>query len=548
MTSHKPSIYDRKFLHHVPSFDADSQDLLHILRTTTLNVSSLFPDIQCTVALLDPSATSLMLYSSSQATTDKLLSIPFQPDSSVEGWVIEQRTALALPDDSSDKWTQDFALVDEAALFSVPLIYQDICIGALTITSEMPVVFSEQTRHIISTFANQAVPAIWNVQHLRTMQQMGAQLERDQHYLRTILAASSDGIAMINDQQRFIEVNPAFGQMFNLPSEQLVDRTCADIFGCHNEPKPMCCHHGCMIEHALSHEEALDYTEVDIHTAGSNRLLGISVTPVALKNAPVCLVVARDMTAVRDAERGKAKFLSMITHELRSPLNAINGYLDLLLSGVGGELTPDHHEFVQRARAGSENLYALLEDLLLISRADSGQMRLNRELIRLPDVIENAAEELELTAADNGIQMHIDIAPDLPRLYADAVRLQQVLRNLINNALQFTPAGGSVLISAKRAEVGHSVSATSLEADDEPQAMLQLQVKDTGCGIDPEFHQRIFERFFQAPNDRIRQAGGQGLGLAIVKMLIELHHGTVTIESTPGQGSTFTCLLPCLLN
>lgn len=223
----------------------------------------------------------------------------------------------------------------------------------------------------------------------------------------------------------------------------------------------------------------------------------------------------------------------------------------ILLSRMWGELTPQHREFVQRARAGSEHLYALLEDLLLISRADSGQIHLQREIIALPDIIENAVEELELTAADNGIQMHVTIAPDLPRLYADALRLQQVIRNLVSNALHFTASGGEVTITAVVSNLTPVIS-SALVADpdadeDEDQRMIILRVRDTGSGIAPEFQQRIFERFFQVPDEHARHAGGQGLGLTIVKMVVELHGGTVTLESAPGQGSTFTCLLPCLL-
>jgi PAS domain S-box-containing protein len=369
--------------------------------------------------------------------------------------------------------------------------------------------------------------------------------------LDSIWEASSDGVALFNGERKFIEVNPAFSRIFGLAPAQFVGRTCADIFGCHTRARPVSCLHGCMIEQALSQGEPLPYAEVDFSIQERVHLLGLSVSPAARGDESVCLVVARDMTTIRDATPSRAKFLSMITHELRSPLNAINGYLDLALSGVGGELNSEHHEFVQRARAGSEHLYALLEDLLLISRADSGQIQLHRELIALPDIVENAVEELELTAVDNGIQIHVAMAMDLPRLYADALRLQQALRNLLNNALQFTPSGGEVNITAFIDEIVPVLSsaiASDLDAEeDERQRMITLKVHDTGCGIDPAFHARIFERFFQLSNEHASHAGGQGLGLAIVKMIVELHGGTVTLESTPGQGSTFTCLLPCLL-
>ncbi len=128
--------------------------------------------------------------------------------------------------------------------------------------------------------------------------------------------------------------------------------------------------------------------------------------------------------------------------------------------------------------------------------------------------------------------------------------MQQVLRNLLNNALQFTDSGGEVTITTTVDETAYMLSsATSSNFDaggDELQRMIKLQVHDTGCGIAPEFHTRIFERFFQVPNERTRHVGGQGLGLAIVKMIVELHGGSVTLESVPEQGSTFVCMLPCL--
>src|SRR5260370_25315190 len=144
-------------------------------------------------------------------------------------------------------------------------------------------------------------------------------------------------------------------------------------------------------------------------------------------------------SALQDATRMKANFLSMITHELRSPLNAINGYLDLALEGMAGELNEQQREFVQRARAGSEYLYALVEDVLLIERADAGQLRLDREMNSLQESVTNAVEELELIARDNSITTKIDIADDFPQIYADAVRMRHVLRDLTSNPLRFTP-------------------------------------------------------------------------------------------------------------
>ncbi|HLJ33184.1 MAG TPA: HAMP domain-containing sensor histidine kinase, partial [Ktedonobacteraceae bacterium] len=292
------------------------------------------------------------------------------------------------------------------------------------------------------------------------------------------------------------------------------------------------------VHKALQLQESLPYREFDLSIKGASRSIGLSITPVSVTNNPFCLMMARDVTAIRDANRMKANFLSMITHELRSPLNAINGYLDLALTGIAGELNEQQQEFVQRARASSEHLYALVEDLLLVSRADSGQIRLNRDITSLQEIVANAVEELELTAKDNNVAINVEVPGDFPHIYADAVRMQQVLRNLMSNALRFTPAAGNVTIASS---VVHKMES------EEGQNVLELQVCDTGSGIALEHQQRIFERFYQAPQGYAGRSGGQGLGLAIVKMIVELHGGTVTVESAPGQGSTFTCLIPCLL-
>jgi signal transduction histidine kinase len=248
------------------------------------------------------------------------------------------------------------------------------------------------------------------------------------------------------------------------------------------------------------------------------------------------MVIGMSQQAEKEAIQARTKILSTVTHELRSPINTINGYLDLALSGVAGELNAELREFLQRARSGSENLFALLEDALLISRADAGQLRLSREPVSLQDVIIDAVEEMELTARDYEIAVTVEIAEELPLLHADAARLQQVVRDLLSNALHFTPSGGQVAVMA-------STNCSAMDAPQDPH-FVKLQVIDTGCGIAPAFHQRIFERFFQIPESQQQGRKGQGLGLTAVKMIVELHGGTISVASEPGRGSSFLCVLP----
>jgi PAS domain S-box-containing protein len=352
--------------------------------------------------------------------------------------------------------------------------------------------------------------------------------------VRALLASSSEGIALVDAAARCIEVNAAFGRIFGIAPERTIGLDCLELLGCADGEESASCSKQGIVRQALRSGQELRDVEIDLHIEGQQRTLGLSIVPVAEQEEPLYLILIRDITAMRAAARAQARFISMITHELRSPINIINGYLDLALEGIGGELNEQQREFIQRARAGSENLYALIENLLLIARADAGQLRLNRELVDVQEVIANVIEEMALTASDQGIAVEVDIASGLPEIYADAVRLQQALRNLVSNALRFTPTGGQVTITACKAGAA---------ADEEDQHVI-VKVSDTGCGIEPESQERIFERFYQVRQGE--RSGSQGLGLTAVKMIMELHGGCVTVESAVGQGSTFTCILPCL--
>lgn len=419
------------------------------------------------------------------------------------------------------------------AEMAIPLVSKEVLYGVLVL--QRATAFNSEELRLMRNLGNMAAAALENVE-------LFYRVRADQEQWRAIWDASSDGVALVGVDTCFIEANPAFGQIFGVDPQQIAGMECLELFACEDEDSHEACRELCLIHRALQGQKSLPSIEVDIPVKGVSRSIGLSITPVLLANQPFCLVIARDMTAIRDLTRMKANFLSMITHELRSPINAINGYLDLVLTGIAGDLNTQQREFVRRARSGSEHLYALVEDLLLVSRADSGQLRLNRSVIGLQELIANSIEELELTAADNGIEITTTIPADFSRVYADGTRLQQVLRNLISNALRFTPSGGSITISASVIEEEDTTPST------EPQKVVALQVRDTGSGIAPEYQERIFDRFYQIPLDHSGRTSGQGLGLAIVKMIVELHGGHVSVESAPGQGSTFTFTIPGLLS
>ncbi len=257
----------------------------------------------------------------------------------------------------------------------------------------------------------------------------------------------------------------------------------------------------------------------------------------------------------KEQDNRSATFLASLAHDLRSPLNTINGYLDLVLTGHAGELNPQQYEFLLRARSGTEHLYTMLENLLLLTRYDAGQLRLQLESVRLLDIVEDAVSELELTASDRHITLILAIPKTIPFLNADRIRLQQVVRNLVTNALNHTPEGGSVTISASVAPDPLHASDGSDDRDhqtiddaydDEEHRLVQLVIHDTGPGIPSQYHERIFERSFQIRDAEQAHPTGRGLGLTVAKIIVELHGGSIHVESSPSTGTTLVCTLPCL--
>ncbi|MFO5491614.1 MAG: ATP-binding protein, partial [Cuspidothrix sp.] len=231
-------------------------------------------------------------------------------------------------------------------------------------------------------------------------------------------------------------------------------------------------------------------------------------------------------TAAERANRAKDEFLSILSHELRNPLNSLLGWSRLLsLKKLDEAKTQQALEAIQRA-AQAQNL--LIMDLLDVSRISTGSLRLDAEPIKLIPVISAAIDVVHLSAETKNIQIESRLNPDPKTLVGDPIRLQQVVWNLLSNSIKFTPPGGRINVSLDYSDF-----------------QAEIQVKDTGKGISPDFLPYVFERFRQADGSRTKSNPGLGLGLAIVRHLVELHGGTMAVSSPgEGQGTTFTVRLP----
>lgn len=228
-----------------------------------------------------------------------------------------------------------------------------------------------------------------------------------------------------------------------------------------------------------------------------------------------------------ELDRMKDVFLSMITHELRTPLTVMNGLAETLEAGVYGPLTPAQSDRVRQIIEQGERLRQLVNDLLDLSKMEAGMMRLRREPLDPHTMAEAVVAQLTPVAERAGVELINRVRRDLPEVFCDGQRVEQVLTNLVGNALKFTPCGGSITLGAR---------AAGEEAI--------FEVEDTGCGIAEEAREKIFDKFFQLHPDKDDRTKGTGLGLAIVKHLVELHGGRVGVESEVGAGSRFYFSLP----
>jgi signal transduction histidine kinase len=227
------------------------------------------------------------------------------------------------------------------------------------------------------------------------------------------------------------------------------------------------------------------------------------------------------------ANQHKSEFLANMSHELRTPLNAIIGFSEVLVERMFGELNDKQLEYLQDIHSSGHHLLSLINDILDLSKIEAGRMELNLESFDLGDLLESATMLVRERAARQGLTVVLDVPESLDDWVADARKIKQVVINLLSNAVKFTPAGGSVSLRARG--VGDSV---------------EIAVIDTGVGIAPDQQALVFEEFRQASGDYLRKREGTGLGLALAKRFVELHGGTIRVESAPGKGSTFAFMLP----
>lgn len=386
-------------------------------------------------------------------------------------------------------------------LIYVPLRLGERVVGVLGVDNrESDRSFREEHITLMSMLADYATVAIENAR-------LYERSELERRKLSAILASIQDGVIVVDEENRLLLVNRAARKMFSVQGREIEGRLVSEVFQ----------HQDLLDLFSDTHETFPYRTEIELE---DGRVVAAYLTQVPQIGLTLTL---HDVTTFKELDRIKSEFVSTVSHDLRSPLTAILGYVELLERV--GPLNDKQRAFVQRVQASVSNITELINDLLDLGRIEAG-MDERKILLSLRDVIAYSVEELRSQALEKQQNLMVEVDENLPPVLGDSVRLRQVVDNLVGNAIRYTPEGGEIYV---RAWV--------------EQGQVFLQVKDTGVGIPAADLPHIFEKFYRASNV-VEMVSGSGLGLAIVKSIVENHDGRIWVDSEEGKGSTFTVVLP----
>lgn len=338
-------------------------------------------------------------------------------------------------------------------------------------------------------------------------------LTTERSRMNAVLSEMSDGVIIVDALGKVQLMNPASERVFRVAQEDAQGRTLIEILRHHqlNELWRECFKSG-------------DVKSISLELTNPRLYLQVTATPLGKALPGSTMLLFQNTTQLRQLERVRQDFISNISHELRTPLASLKALTETLQEGALND-PPAAQRFLERMDIEVDSLSLMVSELLELSRIESGKVPLNISQVEPCDLIAGAVDRLNLQAERSGLTIEIRCSPDLPMIYADGKRLEQVLVNLLHNAIKFTPTGGRIIATA-----------------DSEDRRLIFSVKDTGIGIPAEDQLRIFERFYKT--DRSRASTGTGLGLAIARHLVEAHGGYIWVESREGEGSSFYFSIP----
>jgi PAS domain S-box-containing protein len=466
----------------------------------------------CCIFLYDSASQTLAIKAASGLKSHWRKMAKLKVGEGAAGQAVAEARTIYLPDTRQDP---AFIFFDEEvlSLLVTPLFAHGQVIGTINVDDSQPYAFDSTQERLLTIIAAQAAIAIENAQ-------LFAKVTKEQKQTHAILQFMADGLLLINAAGVIVTCNPALAMMLGLHPGQIIGQKL-------NEPGL----HPYLAEITATNMQrartGVLSREVTIQTAHPRTLQIFSTTVTDDTGNPAGEVrVVHDITRERELEQLKDDFMSTVSHELRTPLFSIQGFAQIMLED--GNLDPaTRTEFLSIIQSQAVQLSQMVNNLLDLSKFDEGKLEIEHKPVALLDVIHKTTLKLQGFAHQQKVKLITQLPASLPSLNGDTQRLEQVLTNLIGNAIKFTDAGGKVYISA-------STSDTE----------ILVQIKDNGIGIPAEALERIFSRYYQVEDKSERSARGSGLGLHIAQRIVKGHGGRIWAESESGRGSTFYFTLP----
>ncbi len=414
------------------------------------------------------------------------------------GQVIQSGQAILLDEKTPQKIKTAYLVY---TLIYVPLVVHQRVIGVLGVDNRQSrAAFTRDHLVLVSTLADYAAVAIENARLYTHSQQERSKLE-------TILTGTADGVIVVDLQGRLVVINQTARKVFGIENGNLIGKRLSDVV---RQPDLL---------GMLSEENQARLFRSEI-TLEDGRVLSAQSTPIpGIGQA----IIMQDITYLKELDRIKSDFVNTVSHDLRSPLTAILGYVELIERV--GQVNEQQKEFIRRVQMSVHSITALINDLLDLGKIEAG-FDTHKERVPLPAVLQFSIEGLRGRMLEKNQRLEVDLPADLPFIHGNPTRLNQMFANLIGNAVKYTPPGQNIWVRAR-----------------EEGGQVLVQVQDTGPGILPSEQPLIFDKFFRGSN-LSDHSPGTGLGLAIVKSIVENHQGRIWVDSAPGRGTTFTVVLP----
>lgn len=360
-------------------------------------------------------------------------------------------------------------------------------------------------------------------------------LTDEEKKMTAIVNSIAEGLILVDSNNRVLHINPAAERLLNISPDN-IDKDITEIIQndelihIFEEDQRQILQHKPTDQIPSKNEGPNLISEVTLARYDEKLVLRIIASPFLNENGLILgtVYLFDDITREKEIDQMKSDFISLVSHELRTPLTSIIGFVSFILDGKAGAINDRQRNSLARVQRQSKRLAALINDLLDISRIESGRIQMDRAPISLLEIVRQRIEEIRPQADEKSIQMSLTAPESVPQILGDEARMGQVFTNLVGNAIKFTPDNGEVNVK--------------IEADGN---LLHVEVIDTGPGIPPEERQKIFDKFYQLSDISTRQQGGSGLGLSISKSIVEAHSGKLWIDDgNQGKGSNFQFVLP----